>query len=110
MGINYLTKLIDATISEIDESEDGQLGIRFQDGASLGIYNLHEFVPNKSALELKALVGLSVKNIVEEGHKRILFTLSDQTQLMVRLDDEAYSGPEAYCLNLADGTIVVEQG
>ncbi len=109
MRINYLTNLIGATISEIDES-DGQLGIRFQDGSSIGIYNLHEFVPNKSELEIKGLAGKSVKNIIEEEQKLILFTLSDRTVLKVRLDDGGYVGPEAYSLKLVDGTIVVERG
>jgi hypothetical protein len=109
MGINYLTKVIGATISKIDES-DGQLGIHFQDGSSIGIYNLHEFVPSKSPLEMKTLVGTSVKNIIEEEQKLILFILSDLTELRVRLDDGGYVGPEAYSLKLADGTNVVERG
>ncbi|HEY6528088.1 MAG TPA: hypothetical protein VIZ65_05300 [Cellvibrionaceae bacterium] len=84
------------------EIEAGNAGFQFSVG-SLSVYNLIDILG-----ELESLVGSKVTSVIftKEGNLEIEF--SSNSRLIVSLNPNHYTSPEAFCMRFKTGVVVVE--
>jgi hypothetical protein len=92
-------KVKDAVLNE------GDVGISFENGSSLAIYNRVELVGFASS-DVEVLIGNVVANIDESAN---MITIRFKNDFGIRIDmrDEAYAGPEAMQLRVPGEPIVI---
>jgi len=84
---------------------DGDIGIAFENGVSLAVYNKHELI-GFSHDDMPALIGKTVIRVDESSDAT---TVEFDSNLAIRIDmrDEAYMGPEAMQLRVPGEHIVI---
>lgn len=87
------------------ELTSGDAGIRFDNGAVLIIYNKFS-TKGVNDLEVGQLEGKIVVK-AEENNKLILIRFNDDSEIVVDMHDEAYTGPEALQLRIPGMPIII---
>jgi len=99
LSVLFGLKVVDVVLA------DGDIGIGFENGISLSIYNKYELEGFVLSDALR-LVGNTV-TYVDEQKEVITIRFENNWVLRVDMRDEAYSGPEAMQLRVPDDPIVV---
>lgn len=96
-----LNAIVGKTIRQVDRGRD-YLGIAFDGGYGLSIYNSYEI----SKGDFDKIVG-SFAESINETEEFLRINLANGIEILVDLRAEAYQGPEAIQLNGPDNLIVI---
>lgn len=96
-----LSKLVGARVKEMAEGDSASLGLLFDNGSKLSIYNDYKIsIGDQISLTGKKLVGF------KDAEIEITLTFED-IELSINLENSAWKGPEAIELLLPNNEIVV---
>jgi hypothetical protein len=99
--MSTMSELIDSRLLAY-EIEAGNTVFQFSVG-SLSVYN-----PIQILGELESLVGSKVASVKFTKEDNLEIKFSSSSRLIVSLDPNHYTSPEAFCMRFKTGVIVVE--
>lgn len=102
--LDFAQKLTKLRVSGIDLTQ-GDAGLFFENGACLSIYNSF-YLKNINEEEKGKIVGSYIKN-VEQLEKLIILHLENNVDIIIKMDNDAYNGPEAMQLTSPNAPTII---
>ena len=99
--MSQLDRLIGSKIQSVEPYEEGAV-IRLDCGA------ITSYTPTKCHPDTASLVAAEVLDVKYRPAMSLLLLVEGGATIEIGLEEEHYSGPEAFCAEFKDGVIVVE--
>lgn len=102
--LDFAKKITNLKVLCIDLTQ-GDAGLFFENGACLSIYN-DFYLKNIKEGEKGKIIGSHIEHI-EELDKTIILRLENNIEIIIKMDDDSYSGPEAMQLTLPNAPTII---